>query len=153
MHGDGVPIGQKRGRTLDVISLGSMVGFRGKSWDTKWLVFAMLQAAKYKPKDNEDNATMDLVWKVLLWSFKVLLSGVWPSRDWNGHALTGWRWEKRGQRLCGKYHFAVWHVCADLDYVCNYLDLQHFGHGVNPCFRCNANRTSIPHTDLRRGAE
>ena len=152
MHGDGVPIGTKRGRTLDVISLSSMVGFRGVSWDVKWLLFAIVDAAKYKPTDDEGTATMDHVWTILLWSFRVLLKGVWPRRDWNGNALTGWRWDKRDQPLCGGYIFVIWNICADLDYACNYLKLQHFGHGTNPCFRCMANRTSMPFTDLRLSA-
>ena len=77
-----------------------------------------------------------------------MLAGVWPSRDWNDRALTGWRWEKRGQRLCGEYCFSIFHICADMDYFCNYLKLQHFNNGVYPCFRCSANRTTMPFTDL-----
>ena len=40
-------------------------------------------------------------------------------------------------------------VAADLDYLCNNLGLQHFNHGVNPCFRCWGNRSTMPVTDLR----
>ena len=88
MHGDGVPIGLKRGRSLDAISLSSLVGFRGPSWDSKWLVFSMVDGAKYK-SGNEGASTMDVVWRILLWSFRTMLEGVWPSRDWNDRALTG----------------------------------------------------------------
>ena len=63
--------------------------------------------------------------------------------------LEGWRWLKRGESLFGNYVLALFQVAADLDYLCNYLGLQHFNHGSHPCFRCHANRTTVPHLDLR----
>ena len=89
------------------------------------------------------------MWQVILWSFRVLISGVWPARDWNREPFDGWRWERRGQPIAGGLRFAIFQIAADLDYLCNYLALQHFNHGTNPCFRCGANRSDIPFTDLR----
>ena len=87
-----------------------------------------------------------------MWELEVLTKGEWPSHDWDNHRLTGWRWDRRGQRLCGKYHFPTFMLACDLDYSCNYLDLQHFNDAVQPCFRCRCNRTTSPHTDLRPNA-
>ena len=46
--------------------------------------------------------------------FRVLLSGVWPAKDWK-------RWELRGQLLAGRFRFLFLEVEADLEYLCNYL--------------------------------
>ena len=68
---------------MDVLSLSSLVGFRGGStWESKWLVFAMVGGAKLKGQPA-GRYTMDVVWMIILWCFRVLLSGVWPARDWN----------------------------------------------------------------------
>ena len=72
LHGDGVPIGRAKKRTLDVVSFGSMVGKQGCTWDTKLLVFTVTSAAKWSG-DHENAGTMALVWKILLWSFGVLM--------------------------------------------------------------------------------
>ena len=64
---------------MAVLSLSSLVGFTtGSSWDSKWLVFAMVDGAKMKdtPKTN----TMAAVWPISMWCFRVLLSGVWLAR-------------------------------------------------------------------------
>ena len=47
IHGDGVPVAKRRGRSLDAISWSSIVGIKGApSWDSKFLIFAMVDAAK-----------------------------------------------------------------------------------------------------------
>ena len=47
LHGN--PAAQRRGHSLDVLSLNSLVGFRGgSSWDSKGLVFAMVDGGKMK---------------------------------------------------------------------------------------------------------
>jgi hypothetical protein len=101
LHGDGVPIGRAKKRTLDVVSFGSMVGKQGCTWDTKLLVFTVLSAAKWSG-DHENVGTMALVWKILLWSFGVLMKG-------NGHHAIGMEFRlktqtqdvgRRGRPLC-----------------------------------------------------
>ena len=149
LHGDGVPVAKRRGRSLDVMSLSSMTGFRGGStWDSKWLVFAMVDGAKVKA-NSRGRSTMSEVWPVLVWCFQVLLSGVWPSKDWLRRPFEGWRWDRRGLPFAGGFRFAVFQIAADLDYLCNYLGLQHFGNAMAPCFLCHGNRTTRPISDLR----
>ena len=148
IHGDAIPVAKGKGRSMDVLSVSSITGKRGPTMDWKWLVFAMVKGAKFVSEDAESD-TMTQVWRVITWSLNVLLSGVWPSRDWRKRPLTGWRFDKAGQRLAGDYSFAMFQVAGDLDYVCNYLRLQHFGNAINPCFRCFADRDRCPFTDLR----
>eukprot|EP00974_Lingulodinium_polyedra_P094762 9184785-Lingulodinium_polyedra.AAC.1 len=108
----------------------------------------MVDGAKLKQREH-GASTMDRVWAIIQWCFRVLLSGRWPAVDWERKPFTGWRWERRGQSLAGNYRFAVFEIACDLDYACNYLSLQHFGHGTHPCFRCRGNRTTLPISDLR----
>ena len=146
IHGDGVPIGKAKKRTLDVLSFSSMVGASGSTWDTRWLMFGLVSGAKVKGGD--ERGSMDIVWEVLLWSFSVLLRGYWPSHDWDGQSFEGtWRGERIGQPLCGGLRFALFELAADLDYLCNYLGLSHFN-SLKPCFRCRCNRSTVPWTAL-----
>ena len=39
LHGDGVPVGKAKGRSLDVITLSSLVSAPGPTWDSKLLLF------------------------------------------------------------------------------------------------------------------
>lgn len=155
LHGDAVPIGKKRGRSLDTMSLSSVIGARvGSTWDWKWPFFAMVDGAKWKrnKKKAEVTDTMSEVWVIIEWMFLVLLSGVWPARNWKREPFEGWRGEKAGEPLAGGLLFVLFQIAADLDYFCNYLQLQHFNSAVNPCFRCYGNRTDIPISDLRESA-
>ena len=95
-----------------------------------------------------------MVGVVLLWSFAALCVGRWPHVDWTGEPWPAgsWRAEKAGQPLCGDFVFPVMFVSADLDYLCNYFLLQHFNHGISPCFRCMCNRTDMAWSDLRPNA-
>ena len=51
------------------------------------------------------------------------------------------------------FNAAIMQLSADLDYDCNYLELRHFNSANNPCFKCNANRSTIPWTDCRPDAQ
>ena len=146
IHGDNVPIGKGKSKSLDVISISSMTACSGASWDTRYMLSAIVEQCKFKGNDVTE-ATMDLVWRILIWSLLALQDNRWPSLDWNGNPLQGWRGEKKGP-LCGPYHFKVFGVAADLDYLCNRLRLRKVDHRTNPCFRCFADGTGIPWTDL-----
>ena len=148
LHGDGVPVGKAKGRSLDVLSINSLHGQGGSTWITKLLIFAIMSTIKVGGSDGNDG-TMDVAWKVILWSFKALLRGKWPRTDWNGKPVTGLYAEKAGEDLCGGYVFVLFQLVADLDYLCNYLGLPHFNNKLNPCMKCKCNRTNIPVLDLR----
>ena len=111
----------------------------------------MVDGAKWTRSD-EGPTTMDQIWEILRWSFRVLLGGVWPSRDWKGKPLDGWRWDKRGESLCGDSRLCIFQLAADLDYLCSNLGLQHFNDGDRPCFRCHGNRSTMLCTDIRPSA-
>ena len=95
LHGDGVPIGKKKKRSLKVISISSLTGSSGATWDTRWILSAMVDGAEHKEDDGE--STEGVLWDVLAWSFAVLASGVWPRTNWNGDPWTDWRKDKTGR--------------------------------------------------------
>ena len=104
--------------------------------------------------DDEDDGTMKVAWTILLWSLEQCLKGVSPSHDWKNDSFEGrWRWEMRGKPLGGELVFSVFHVAADMDYLCNPLALRHFNNATGPCFKCKCNRTTLPWSDLCPSAE
>ena len=86
-----MPVAKRRGRGLDVWPLSSMMVEVGASvWGSKFLTHAMVDGATYKDSD-ESKCTMARVWHLIRWLLRVLLSGKWPSRDWDGKPMKGWR--------------------------------------------------------------
>ena len=61
IHGDNVPIGKGKSKSLDVISISSMTACSGASWDTRYMLSAIVEQCKFKGNDVTE-ATMDLVW-------------------------------------------------------------------------------------------
>ena len=149
LHGDGVPVGKAKGRSMDLLTINSLTGNLGSSWDRTLMLVAMIDSIKTKGGPNNEQ-TMDKVWNILLWSFACCLQGTWPRLDWNKEPLQGWRAERAGQDLVGGYCFMIYLVSADLDYLCNYMRLRHFNAkaGGN-CMHCCANRAGVPWSDLR----
>ena len=153
LHGDAVPVGKAKRRSLDTLSVSSLTASPGRSLNTRLLMFAIIDSAKFKGLGDEEG-TMDVVWRVLLWSMGCLVKGRWPTRDWNDEPFPedSWRSGKSGP-LCGEYIFPMFQIAADLDYLCNYLKLNHFNSATTPCFKCRADRGQCPWSDLRPDAE
>ena len=115
LHGDGVPVGKGKTKSTDILSLSSMSGAPGCTWDTKILMFALLTDTK-AAEDQSGPSTMQLVWRIIVWSFEVCMTGKWPAFDWNGESFEHKdpaRWQRAGQNLCGEYTLAVFQVAAD----------------------------------------
>ena len=72
LHGDGVPIGRGKKRSLDTISFSSLVASRTEgtsTWDTRFLSAAVVSAAKYEGSKSKPS-TMNVAWALLVWSFE-----------------------------------------------------------------------------------
>ena len=108
--------------------------------------------AKSKGADAT-TSTEGLVW--LRHELVALKKGKWPKPDWNRKLFSEDYYPefaaKAGQQLCGGYRFALWQVIADLDYLCNYLQLKHYG-SKTCCFKCKCNRSDAPCADLTPSA-
>ena len=150
IHGDAVPCGRAKGRSLDVISLSSLLADAGATWDTRVYVAGVMTGAKFKG-DDTDPGTMESIWAVVMWSLACLRKGTWPATD---HLGAPWpagsvRASKAGSRLCGPHSLPLFAVAADADYLSNYLGLAHFNSVVAPCYRCRCNRADTPWSDFR----
>ena len=153
LHGDAVRIGSRHMPVpMEVVSGSSMTALSSDTWDTRLPFFIMCDGLKWKGSDGSPK-TMSVAWRILIWSFACLLSGIWPYSDWDENPWPpgSWRAKVAGQRICGDLVIALFGLGADLDYFCNYHDLQHFNHGVSPCFKCFATRdlSNRPWSDLR----
>eukprot|EP00974_Lingulodinium_polyedra_P015418 1493405-Lingulodinium_polyedra.AAC.1 len=70
-----------------------------------------------------------------------LAKGRWPTRDWDDAPFfQDSRRSRKSGPLCGIYVLPMFKIAADLDYLCNYLKLNHFNSAATPCFKCKADR-------------
>ena len=100
-------------RSVDVKSFSSFTGADGPTWDTRWVMSAIVQQAKFEG-DDVDDSTDDAMRKILLWTFRALAAGKWPNLDWNGQPL-GEPWRTLSGDLCGEFRFALFVIAGDLD--------------------------------------
>ena len=89
---------------------------------------------------------MDVVWRILCWSFTALREGRWPREDpWGRKYMDlapGGPDDRRAGTLLASGHRAViWVVKGDLDYFASSLGLAHHA-ASKPCAKCPAN--SVP---------
>ena len=137
LHGDGTPvagIGKSWTRMMDIYSWSSCL-VKGCTLDITFLIYAVFIQLLSK-------ASMDVVWKLLCWSFGVLASGVWPHEDAHGckysefapYSLDAAR---AGTPLAKGFRAVLFVIRGDLDYFANCLKLNH--HTSNrPCSWCPA---------------
>ena len=155
MHGDGVQymaVGRAGGKTLEVLSWGSLLA-KGPTQMTNFLTYLVVKSVV---KSFGFLKTWQRIWKVLLWSFKALAEGRWPSRDWNGLPFQDKEsldYQKQGELLAEGFSAVLFLLKADLEFLATHFLLEHPGSNT-PCCLCQANRDmqSRPWTDCRKVA-
>ena len=77
---------------------------RGNTFDTKMLI-TILESDLLV-----DYVTEKEVVGYLTWCQEVLQSGLWPQKGYKGEALSGYRWQHRGESLAGPWRgaFSLW---------------------------------------------
>ena len=91
---------------------------------------------------------MDIFWKHLVWSFRALYEGKWPSHNADGDLLND---PRAGTWLADGYCGTLWAIKGDLEWFALSLQLENSA-SLSPCFCCKANTTSHPWTDAHLGA-
>ena len=92
-----------------------MIG-EGSSLDTRLLGFSVANCVKCKAAEHGVD-TMDVIWRVFIWSLLCLARGVYPDRDWRDREIIeGVAAQRRGLRIVRPYVWAWLMVAADLDY-------------------------------------
>ena len=90
---------------------------------------------------------MSRLWKVVTWSFRVLYSGDWPTRDCDNQPIDD---ERGGTKLAGGYYAALWIVRGDLDYYRKSMNLEGVGERSR-CIKCKTNTSSTPWASDNQG--
>ena len=97
--------------------------------------------------------TMERIWTELIWSLYWAYQGIWPDRDSSGRKYTpadGWRYEWRGQPLCGGYIPPTFLTRVDLEWLWEFFWFGDYKSGKAPCGLCPANDTDPLWTDCRK---
>ena len=146
IYGDKVPFGKADGHALDVLQWSSIIGKSGNSLDCRFLIYGLPEICK---SSERARSATDLMMRAVVWIMKVLMAGVWPTRDHLGNPFPpgSWRSIQGGdgtRRLCGNYLFAWMMISGDLDWLCNGLHMTHFNAPGQICMYCAANRTDLP---------
>lgn len=94
---------------------------------------------------------MDVFWKHLCWSLRIVFDGVWPAADPDGVPYqAGTREQLRANTpLAGGWFACLWIVRGDLEFFSSALDLE-CSTSKRPCFLCRANDGTVPWTDCRK---
>ena len=129
IHGDGVPVGKM---SLDALSWSGFLQKGSSTTACKLLVSGLMSR-------NKSPDTAPVYWGVVAWAFMVLLSGIFPARDWDGNPyVEGPNFNRVGTWLAGGLFAVVWVVKGDMDWVANTLGLEGSS-SVCICPWCKAN--------------
>ena len=147
-HGDGVPVFNKK--SMYIVSVNSLLG-TGNSMDQKFFMCGYWGHLLNKSIANKTLDTEDNVWKYIQWDIETMWHGTFPDRDANGKLWPRGSQEAKdaGRPLANGYFCVPWIFKADLEYIANVLNLEHWANGTSPCCKCKANRSDLPWTDYR----
>ena len=112
IHGDDAPLHKTHhGSSMYVLQWTSCM-CRLSSWLSRCLMVCMLFDAILK------NVSLRPIWRVLIWSFDVLASGVMPSMDHDGEPLTGpGRLASAGKQVAGGFKFILCQILGDWKFM------------------------------------
>ena len=82
------------------------------------------------------------MWKIIVWSLKVIETGIWPRKDWRGEVITeepfaSWG----GTQLAAGYFATMWLFKCDAEYTYNYIRLPGHWSSAGPCHACQCDKT------------
>ena len=119
IHGDGTPVtglGKGWGKLVDIFSVSSLL-ICGPTVLRNLMMFLIFQHLICR---DPDHCTLDVFYKMLIWSFKACWLGKKPKYDWNGKEMF---YPGAGDDLCGGFFFCVWALICDLEHAYQAYDL------------------------------
>ena len=146
LHSDGVVL--SRAESLHCISWSSYFG-QGSLLEVQLLFTALVKSAAV-PSTRTQEGTMDAIYTCLDWSFRALLDGKHPSRDWLERE---WPAGSARAKLAGTplhpdgFFVGLFQITGDLEELANNYGLSHWASN-DPCFWCFANTGDCPWSDL-----
>ena len=125
VHSDGVPcmgIGKSWSKVFDIYSWGSMLPTSGDTSRSLFLAFGTLSKVCHRD-------TFTQICTILVWSFRAMWEGRWPSHHWDGtkYPPTSSAGLKAGSLLAGGFFCAIWAKICDLDNLATNLNLRNHG--------------------------
>lgn len=95
---------------------------------------------KFCLDDPEDGSlsTMETFWRLMRWSFDILMSGKWPYTDWRGLAFPPGSLQaaRAGSYLAGGFRGVLVQVAGDLDFFAKWLETPRATSHEKPCVLC-----------------
>ena len=119
IHGDGTPVtglGKGWSKMVDIFSCSSLL-ICGPTVLRNLMMFLIFQHLICR---DPDHCTMDVFYKMLIWSFRACWLGKKPKFDWNGKEMF---YPGAGEDLCGGFFFCVWALICDLEHAYQAYDL------------------------------
>eukprot|EP00969_Alexandrium_andersonii_P034339 1502296-Alexandrium_andersonii.AAC.1 len=145
LHGDAGTF-TKSGESVVVVSWSSLL-LKGPTWHSIFLAFAIPKNALVRGSDGD---TLQVLCTHLAADLAGLFYMTHPPKDGLGQ---DWRDGSEaaavaGQGFVAKKRAVVFLLCGDLDWYCNYLGVNRHFNSNEPCWLCDANRSSRPWTDF-----
>ena len=145
LHGDGISIANIRGKatkTVDCLSWSSLLS----SGPTRFTYYLIWFCYSHMAKTSGLATTWGSFWVKLCMSLRILWSGIWPEKTFNGedHPLAN-------QPLAGGYYAIIYTNKGDLDWMSHHFHLPHASSSY-PCGLCQCSnvgpRDPMPWTDV-----
>ena len=151
LHGDGVAttaVGKSYSKSVEGFSWQSclMMGRGGVTLTNFLICMIFKNALEGSPETQAE------IWLWMCWSLYWAYQGTHPTHGPDGSEYTtGIEADLAGTELAGGYFFVLWAIRGDLEYMMLQLKLRSYSSNT-PCNCCDANSTTYPWTDARKGA-
>ena len=145
LHGDGVACvrrGRAGSKTFDALSYTGTLAYgatsKTKLFITGWLHDCVAQRCPGNNYDSEEE-----LWGMIIWSFKALDSGKWPTADWNGAEFPPDSLDavRANTDLANGMRAVIWCIKGDLDWYSKALWLRNYNRD-DACDFCEATVTN-----------
>ena len=139
MHGDGGAFSKQD--SLYIISWNSLIG-QGSTASKRFL-FTVFR------KSEMVDGTLDAVFRVLAWSFNLMLEGKWPKKNYHGRAMAN-----GGKDIAGGWRAALCQVRGDWAFYTEVFRFPAWNSAERMCWLCRASSTirRLSWADSRPGA-
>ena len=153
LHGDGVPVagvGKSWSKSATCYSWSSLLG-RGKTVEFNFMVYFYFKGLMASSEGQDTTAAF---WRILVWSFRALQEGAWPSHgpDMTPFAAHTEAGRRAGTPLADGFRACVYILKGDLEHFSSAYCLAN-PHSHNPCFLCRCNTSTRPWTDFRETSD
>ena len=143
LHGDGAAFSHQD--SVYAFSWNSLIG-SGTTMQKRFVATVMKKSDMVK--DGAGGGTMQVITRILSWSFNVMLSGVTPLTDWEDRPLEG-----GGLPLAGGWRAALCQVRGGWQFYCELFKFPQWNAAQRMCWLCQASSTNPALAWVRFGTD